>query len=202
MISNITWDDEATFNVTSGEIASLLEARDVVIPAQQSVFDDLASSLKTRINSIPQSGFGLNNITGLDFFYGTDAVTINVALNMEQLEDIVAAVEDPDNPGKRMIPGVGTMAGQLAAVQYELLLGVGTMTLNEVYTNQVASLGTEILHFVNNLEAHQLVGGNLNAQCESYSGVSLDEEATNLLVLQRSYQAAARLLTVIDEIIE
>ena len=94
------------------------------------------------------------------------------------------------------------MAGQLAAVQYELLLGAGTMTLNEVCTNQVATLGMEILHLANNLEAHQLVCENLNAQYELYSGVSLDEEATTLLVLQRSYQAAARLLTVIDEIIE
>jgi flagellar hook-associated protein 1 FlgK len=202
LISNITWDDGATFNVTSGEIAGLLETRVVVNPAQQSVIDDLASSLITRINSIHRSGFGLNNIPGLDFFDGIDSVTINVALNMEQLEDIVAAVEDPDNPGKRMTPGDGTTARQFAAVQYELLLGAGTMTLNEVCTNQVATLGMEILHLANNLEAHQLVGGNLNTQYESYSGVSLDEEASNLIVLQRSYQAAARLLTAIDEIIE
>ena len=202
MISNITWDDGATFNVTSGEIASLFEACNIVIPAQQSVFDHLASSLIIRINTIHQSGFGLNNITGLDFFNGTDAVTINVALNMEQLENIVAAAEGSDNPGKMVIPGDGTTAGQLAAVQYELLLGAGTMTSNEVYTNQVATLGTEILHLANNLEAHHLVGEILNAQCESYSGVSLYEEATNLLVLQSSYQAAARFLIVIDEIID
>ena len=76
------------------------------------------------------------------------------------------------------------------------------MTLNEFYTNQVATLGMEVLHAENNVDAHQLVANNLNAERESYSGVSLDEEAANLFVHQRSYQAAARLLTVIDEMID
>ena len=38
------------------------------------------------------------------------------------------------------------------------------------------------------------------AQRESISGVSLDEEAANLLRFQRSYQAAAQVMTIADEL--
>ena len=40
---------------------------------------------------------------------------------------------------------------------------------------------------------------NLDAQSQSVSGVSIDEEAIDLMTLQRQFQAAARFITVIDE---
>ena len=49
------------------------------------------------------------------------------------------------------------------------------------------------------LESSQLVRANLDAQSQSVSGVSIDEEAIDLMTLQRQFQAAARFITVIDE---
>jgi len=40
----------------------------------------------------------------------------------------------------------------------------------------------------------------LNTQHDSISGVNLDEEASNLILFQRAYQAAARLITMADEL--
>ena len=45
----------------------------------------------------------------------------------------------------------------------------------------------------------QVIVDSFVAQRESVSGVSLDEEAANLLRFQRSYQAAARIMTAADE---
>ncbi|MGI6727436.1 MAG: flagellar basal body rod C-terminal domain-containing protein [Anaerovoracaceae bacterium] len=43
---------------------------------------------------------------------------------------------------------------------------------------------------------------NLYAARESISGVSLDEEGINLMAYQKSYQAAARFFTVLDEAVD
>ena len=43
------------------------------------------------------------------------------------------------------------------------------------------------------------VRANLDAQSQAVSGVSIDEEAIDLMTLQRQFQAAARFITVIDE---
>jgi flagellar hook-associated protein 1 FlgK len=37
---------------------------------------------------------------------------------------------------------------------------------------------------------------------ETDSGVNLDEEMTNMLQFQRSYQAAARVVSTVDEILD
>ena len=51
----------------------------------------------------------------------------------------------------------------------------------------------------NNAEATQTVTDTLKAQRASLSGVSLDEEAINLMQQQRAFQGAARLITVVDQ---
>jgi flagellar hook-associated protein 1 FlgK len=37
---------------------------------------------------------------------------------------------------------------------------------------------------------------------ESVNGVSLDEEAANLLTYQRSYQASIRMMTAVDDMLD
>ena len=49
------------------------------------------------------------------------------------------------------------------------------------------------------LESSRLVRASLEAQSQGVRGVSLDEEAIDLMSLQRQFQAAARFITVIDE---
>ena len=48
-------------------------------------------------------------------------------------------------------------------------------------------------------ESSVLVRESLEAQNQTVSGVSIDEEAIDLMTLQRQFQAAARFITVIDE---
>ena len=43
---------------------------------------------------------------------------------------------------------------------------------------------------------------SLASERESVSGVNLDEEAVNLMRFQRAFQAAARLITTIDELMQ
>jgi flagellar hook-associated protein 1 FlgK len=52
------------------------------------------------------------------------------------------------------------------------------------------------------MDSNKLVLDQLGSQKSSYSGVSVDEEMTNILVYQRAYKASAKIITIADEMIK
>lgn len=194
-LARLGWEDGSDYTATRGEMAALLEARDLHIPAQLDGLDELSAALIARVNALHRSGYGLNGTTGLDFFTGGGALDIQVNGALDEVEDIASAAAAGN-------PGDGSVAGQLAAIQSELLAGSGTQTLNQFYTAQVTSLGLQVRQARMDADARRLVAENLDSQRESVSGVSLDEEAANLVKSQRAYEAAVRLMTTLDEMID
>ncbi len=75
-------------------------------------------------------------------------------------------------------------------------------TFSNYNTMRVSDLGLTIRQVSTLSSQHNSLLSVLNEQRESVSGVSLDEEAANLLKFQRSYQAAVRLMTAVDEMLE
>jgi flagellar hook-associated protein 1 FlgK len=75
-------------------------------------------------------------------------------------------------------------------------------TIDAYFKNSIASLG------VSNQEAKKMVSNEkallsqLNERKESTSGVSLDEEVTNMIQFSKSYQANAKMISVIDELLD
>ena len=78
----------------------------------------------------------------------------------------------------------------------------GTNTLNEFYNGQVTRLGQKIKTVETNAYNHNLVSSALGDQRESVAGVNLDEEAASLVQYQRANQAAARIMTAYDELLD
>ncbi|NUM46021.1 MAG: flagellar hook-associated protein FlgK, partial [Anaerolineales bacterium] len=164
----ITWPDGATFTPSKGELGAVLTARDQTIPTQLNGLDTLASTLAARVNTLHQTGYGLNNATGLDFFTGTDALSLRVNPALADVNNIATAAA-PDSPGD------GGIAGQIAAVQNELLLNGGTTTLGQYQVNQTATFGLQLSQALSDTDTRQLVVNALSQQRESETGVSLDE---------------------------
>jgi flagellar hook-associated protein FlgK len=80
------------------------------------------------------------------------------------------------------IPGIGSIEGYLKGY--------------------VAEIGVEASHTSQMLEGEQTLVDNLTNQKTSVSGVSIDEEMTNLIKYQQSYSASARVITTIDEYLD
>jgi flagellar hook-associated protein 1 FlgK len=66
----------------------------------------------------------------------------------------------------------------------------------------IFEIGLETRFVEGSLETQGNIVADLYTQRESVSGVSLDEEAVNLLQFQRSYQASARVIKVVDLLLE
>jgi flagellar hook-associated protein 1 len=98
------------------------------------------------------------------------------------------------------LPGDNTNALAMAGLMDRNISALHSDTFANYYKNLVAKVGyqgqaaSDELKFADNLLSQ------LNIQRDSVSGVNLDEEASNLIIFQRAYQAAARLITTADEL--
>ena len=75
-------------------------------------------------------------------------------------------------------------------------------TTTEYYAGLVGNLGAASSQASEMAQNQQLVVAQLTSQVSEQSGVSLDEEATNMLQFQHAYQAAARVITTMDQMLD
>jgi len=196
----VTWSDGQSFRPASGDLGGLLNVRDQLIPAQQAGLNATAQALAQRVNALQSAGTGLPpaNSTGLPFFntFATTNYALEITVNpaMDTPANIAAA-------GAANQAGDGSVALAIAGVQNEKLMSGGTATLNQAYTAQVSALGLAVQQATQGASDQQLVAGALDGQRQSVSGVSLDEEAAHLVQQQQAYNAAARLMTTMDDML-
>jgi flagellar hook-associated protein 1 FlgK len=97
--------------------------------------------------------------------------------------------------------GDATIARSLAGLLQDETSVVGTQTgsYDSFYASLVTEAGLGVRSAEDALSTQQVILTQTQAQRDSVSGVSLDEEAINLLQYQKAYEAAARFLKVADE---
>lgn len=168
---------------TSGQIDSL---------------DALAASVAARVNAIHSSGTDLDGNPGTSFFDDSVPVTAaNFAVNFAIINDPRLVVASPlTQPGQ-----TGTVAGEIANLLTDAENTVGTRTgsFNSIFGSMVSEAGERVRLADDGLTTQGVILSQAIAQRDSVSGVSLDEEAINLMQYQRAFEAAARFLRVADE---
>ena len=130
-----------------------------------------------------------------DMFTGTNAMTMHVNSALDDTS-LIAAGKTPNSAGD------GEMARLIANVRAETLLSGGTATANQYYAGKISELGLNVNRAKANAQNRKLVSDAMENQRLSVSGVSLNEEAANLVKAQKAYEAAARLMTAIDEMLD
>jgi flagellar hook-associated protein 1 len=187
---------DITAKITSGKLAGLLEVRDQKIPSLLSSLDTLAAGLANAVNTAHQGGFDLNGNAGGDFFVAPPASGQGAAAGL------AVAITDPaliaaSSDGS---PGSNGNVLALAAVHDQAVAGGQTPT--DFYSNLVFGVGSDVSNGSAESDASSLVLRQLQDQRGSVSGVSLDEEAANLVQFQRGYDAAGRMVSTINEMLD
>jgi flagellar hook-associated protein 1 len=183
-----------TINVTGGELGGILKTANVTLPGYLSQLDQVASALITRVNQLHSAGFGIGNPppTGINFFTGTDATTIAIDPSIIGNVNNIAASGDGT-------PGNNTVALELSGVGAENLLNGGTTSIMQYYSGMVSGIGSTIVSANGTITSQDLILAQLGFQRSSVSGVSVDEEMTKLILFQRGFEAAARLVSSVDD---
>jgi len=144
---------------------------------------------------------------GLNVTIGAGAASGDVfAISAHQGEAgaMATAITDPNqiaaSASAAGVPGDNSNVLQMAGLQNQTMTSLGGTTLQNYYGSMVGAIGSSVQQAQSNLSAQQTVQQQLDAMRQSTSGVSLDQEMTNLIMYQRAYQAAAKLITVADQV--
>lgn len=78
----------------------------------------------------------------------------------------------------------------------------GEATIEDYITGYLTNLGNDITYYNTRSESAQTFSQELLNSRESVTGVSENEETVNMLTYNRAYQAAARMMTVMDELLD
>lgn len=186
----------AALALTGGAIQGTIDARDGALTHLRDQINRLAAELITQVNAIHAGGFSLTGSSGESFFQGTNAadISVNPALLLNPALLQVSAVNGAG--------GDNQVALALAQLSNQPLGALNGQTLNQQYAHTVAALGQELYSVNSSLTDQNLVSQMLRRQRDSVSGVSLDEEMTDLMKFQKAYEASARLITTVDELLE
>lgn len=129
------------------------------------------------------------------FFTGTDAHDIDVNAYVASNGNLLAA-------GRSNLPGDGDNAAAIAALQTAASDLLGGQSITAYYNNVVGRLAISGSAAKAGSDAASSILTSLQAQRESISGVSLDEEAITLIKFERAFQGAARYVTVVNELLD
>jgi flagellar hook-associated protein 1 FlgK len=182
----------ANLTLTGGSIQGTIDARDGTLATMQNSVNTLASTLITQVNTIQSGGYSSTGGTGNTLFTGTNAATIGVNSALTT------------NPTLLQVSGGATLSGDTSvALQVSQLAttaqtALGNQTFSDSYDGTVAGLG-DALNDANTQVTNQAAVSNMLAtQRGSISGVSVDEEMTNMMTFQRAYEASAQLVTTVN----
>jgi len=186
----------APLTLTAGSIQGSIEARDTDVAGLRKDLNTLASALISQVNSVHAQGFGLSGTTGNTFFTGANASDIGVNSALINDPGLLQASEAANAAGGNK---VALALGALADAKQATL---GDQTFQQSYAATVADLGQKLASANNQLSDQQSVQTMLLQQRDSVSGVSLDEELTNLTKFQKAFQASARLVSTVDDMLD
>jgi flagellar hook-associated protein 1 len=196
--------ETATVASTAGKLGALIQLGSTTIPGYQTQLNTIASTLITQtnalqaggtdVNGVSQAGgVGLDGSTGVAFFSGTDATDIGVSVTAAQ----IAAASSANAPGDN------TNALAIAAIQNDPTLApLNGATIDGAYDQLVTTIGSDSQQAQRSTTNANVIVQSLQNQRDSVTNVSLDEEMTNLVMYQQGYQASARALTAMDDVLE
>jgi flagellar hook-associated protein 1 FlgK len=183
-----------TLTLSGGSIEGSITARDGALATLQTSVNTLASQVVTQVNNVYSKGYDLNGNTGQNFFTGASAANIGVNSSV---------VSDPSTFQASGAAGdVGDNTVVLALAQLASQPVANNQTFSQSYSSTVSALGSALSSVNDQSNNSAAVTQMLTAQRSSESGVSTDDEMTNLIQFQKAYQASAELISTLNEMLE
>lgn len=205
-MNSIVWNDKSgnsidiTDKIGNGEIKGLITTRDEIIKSFIDDIEDYAKTIVTEVNSIHKTGYDqITGTTGTVFFKD---ILSDYAKNMQISELILT-------DSRRISPYTSadkTTDNDVAVAIAELgdarLFKGGTQTYVEFSSSLTNQVGQMKASADSMSDYYTDAVDMMSTQRESISGVSLDEEITSLMKYQYAYQAASRLFSISNQMLD
>jgi flagellar hook-associated protein 1 FlgK len=179
-----------------GSIKGNLGAREGALKTLADDLDKLAGQVASAVNAAYNPG----SVVGQDFFdsSGMSAGTLRLASGLT-----AASVRASGYGGAAGDSSAAVALSNLDAKTFSVAKGDSVDgTFAQSYSGSVARFSHALSQARMSSDNQDSVFNSISAQRDSVSGVSLDEEAAELMKFQRAYQAAARVVTIIDQMLD
>ncbi|MDR3207342.1 MAG: flagellar hook-associated protein FlgK, partial [Oscillospiraceae bacterium] len=215
-------DDASEVNLSGGAMKAYLDIRDgntvdtQGIPYFKAQLDKLVKGLVESFNAVHETGYTMPytddfgvfhpSVTGIPFF-DPDGLTLDTFDLSSYIKENPAYLA-PAHKKVEIDPVTGDYETgnnevALALVKLQQRSDIPVIGGFEKYYNTfLTELASETSHALRTSEQEYALLDGLEAQRMSVSGVSLDEEMTNLIRFQQAYNAAARVITAMDEALD
>lgn len=165
----------------------------------------VSSGAYTSGNAITFDGISitLSNVSGPP--QDGDTIRVNTVTNAAaniKVSDAIRNSLDAIGAGLSGQSGDNQNALALANLQNARVASGGTMSFMEMYQAQIVELGVASSSAQNQNSTNSALLTQASNMVSSVSGVSIDEEATNLMQYQQAYQAASKLISTVDEMLQ
>jgi flagellar hook-associated protein 1 FlgK len=225
----VYWADEdgnptsGKVDIQNGALCAYMEIRDgndesnIGLPYIIGQLNTLCQKITSDVNAIHRTGYNIPNDTNgntsqtdIDFFEdtsaardGSEVTAQNFKLSSAVLEDVyniaasdsLVALAGEENEQR----GNGEIALALAELVNQTDASGNPDNFDSVYKSIVTGIGIEMNHISVTASAQTVMQEHLDEQRQSVSGVSLDEEMTNMIRFQHAYTAASRVINAMDE---
>ncbi len=185
---------DITSSLAGGSLAGLIQIRDQQIPSIGSCLDQLAVGLATNLNAANAEGTDLEDppVQGGNIFAPPPANGVGAAatLTVTMTDPSLIAASSDGTTGSN-----GNLANLSAVANTPLANGA---TPIDSYSNLVSQVGSATANTSADADASGLILQQLQDEEGSVSGVSIDEEASNLIQYQTAYQAAAHVVSTVN----
>ncbi len=169
----------------SGQLGGVSELLTTTLPGYLAGLDSVAKELADSVNTLHTSGYDFAGNPGQPFFSydPTDAA-----------RSLAVALTGPDQVVSSSAPGVfdGVVADQLGDLDLA----------DRSYQRLVNSFATQVASSKRAGATQQLLTTQVDGAREQLVGVNFDEETVNLLAAQRAYEAASRVMTTMDSVLD
>lgn len=196
--------------LNGGELNAIADLYSNKIKSYKDKYEAWANSFVSEVNALHMQGYPLSSTgvttKGIPFFgkLDTNGQVIN-AFEDDELKINSDLLNDPGMLAVSSAPnkdGDSTFANQIAGLSKSSIATLGNQTFAENYSGILSAFGMDKTVADNSTQSNELVLQNLENQRASNSGVSLDEEMTNVMKYQRSYEASAKMIKVADELMQ
>jgi len=187
--------------VDGGEIGAMVDVLNVGIPTVRAGLDELAGALVTEVNAVHVTGTNPTGTTGILFFdpAGVTAASIVLSPDVIASEDAIAAGTGDGFGGYRA--GANDVANVLAGLRDADVASLGR-PIGEHYRGLVFNLGQEVRSSADAAQVHRSLSDQADVRRMELGGVSVDEELVRMIEFQTAYQASARVVTAVDEMLQ
>lgn len=194
-----------------GSLGASIRVLNTDIPAARAELDAIARAVVGEVNALHTTGTNPLGQTGVNFFDDFGDINTVTAANITLSSAVTAdhraiaagaGVVDPNTGTVVYASGRNEVASGIAALRTANVAALGNTSIGGYYASAATRVGTDVRAAADGAQIHATLAEQADTRRISVSGVSIDEELTQLIRFQNAYAAAARVITAADELFE